>query len=279
MIRNVQLFFLVLFFFPVLFLGQVTGLSLQINATDAKCNGNANGSATVTVNGGVSPYTFQWLPSGGTGAIASNLNAGVYSVHVTDHNGLSIQDTIRIQEPPLLQVLIDSIIVPACFREISGGGACGCNNTLWALPLGGTAPYTYAWSPGGQTTDSIFQQCYILFAVTVTDKNQCTASNRLNVVIPPSPGTTNIQVNNHMQGIGLFPVPASDQVTLVVQESVHMRHFEVYDIIGNSVLEQYIMAGVTTVSIDISALQEGNYFLRLSDDSGQHHLRFVKSGS
>ncbi|RFS13431.1 PA14 domain-containing protein, partial [Emticicia sp. C21] len=62
-------------------------LTTSITKVDVSCNGGNNGSATVTPVGGTSPYTYQWSPSGGTGATASNLTAGTYTVTVTDAKG------------------------------------------------------------------------------------------------------------------------------------------------------------------------------------------------
>jgi hypothetical protein len=31
-----------------------------LTSTDVSCNGEANGTATVSVSGGITPYTYQW---------------------------------------------------------------------------------------------------------------------------------------------------------------------------------------------------------------------------
>jgi PKD repeat protein len=62
--------------------------SLQINlsVTDA-ANGN-NGSASVTVTGGIPSYNYLWS-NGQTGSTATNLAAGNYSLTVVDNSGCS----------------------------------------------------------------------------------------------------------------------------------------------------------------------------------------------
>jgi hypothetical protein len=48
--------------FPVSARLQLKALSLDGNtATNITCNGVANGTATVTVSGGISPYTYTWV--------------------------------------------------------------------------------------------------------------------------------------------------------------------------------------------------------------------------
>jgi hypothetical protein len=253
-------------------------LSVSLSATDAKCNGNANGSATVTASGGSAPYTYNWSPVGGTNATASNLVAGTYKVLVTDNNGISILDSITINQPPPLSVYIDSIIVAPCFLVTTGGGACGCGNTLWAVVDGGTAPYRYHWTPNGQTTDSIFRVCYVLFTVTVTDTNNCTANNKLNVVIPPKTSeSAGINTYGNISDMKLFPVPAGNQLNVNLSEPAMESHVEVYDMLGKKVLDQKVNDGAILITLDISTIAGGNYLLRIVGINGQKTARFSKT--
>jgi hypothetical protein len=273
------------FLFSLLILGMMhfisfsqINLSVNLSATDAKCNSNANGSATVTATGGAAPYTYNWLPFGGTSATASNLAAGTYKVLVTDNNGVSILDSITINQPPPLSVYIDSIIVQPCFRVTTGGGACGCGNTLWAVVDGGTAPYRYHWTPNGQVTDSIFHVCYVLFGVTVTDSNNCTASNKLNVVIPPKADeSAGINSYSNLSEMKLFPVPAGNQLNVSLTEAALQSRIEIYDMLGKKVMEQKVNDGAMLITLDISSITEGNYLFRVVGSSGQKTLRFSKS--
>ena len=58
------------------------------NITTVDCFGNFTGSATVTVTGGTTPYTYAWT-NGQTSATATNLAANTYRVTVTDARGCS----------------------------------------------------------------------------------------------------------------------------------------------------------------------------------------------
>ena len=248
-----------------------TNLSVNINAINPKCNGNADGSATVTASGGTAPYTYNWSPTGGTQATASNLASGTYKVLVKDNAGISILDSITISQPPALTASIDSIIVQPCF--LRGGGACGCGNTLWAVVNGGTGSYTYNWSPGGQTTDSIFNVCYVDFTVVVTDSNSCAVSRSLNVVIPPKPDAAGISQVNTKSLISVYPNPANNQISISLAEATNNTHIEIYDMLGNKVMEQKINASILT-NVDVASLVAGNYFLRVTDGSTQKTARF-----
>ena len=67
-------------------IGEPTILTASISTNEVSCNGGNDGSATATPAGGTAPYTYSWS-NGATGATASGLSAGTYTVTVTDANG------------------------------------------------------------------------------------------------------------------------------------------------------------------------------------------------
>ncbi|MEY4203433.1 MAG: hypothetical protein RL013_1136, partial [Bacteroidota bacterium] len=62
-----------------------SNLSASILMLNSACNG-MSGSATITTNGGIAPFTFAWPSSAGfqVGPTATNLAAGNYTVTITD---------------------------------------------------------------------------------------------------------------------------------------------------------------------------------------------------
>src|SRR5690554_653260 len=66
--------------------------------TDVSCNGQADGTITISVNGGTTPYSYSWS-SGQTGTSLSNLSGGNYIVTVTDGNGCTASKTFTIVDP------------------------------------------------------------------------------------------------------------------------------------------------------------------------------------
>ncbi|MDG1841761.1 MAG: T9SS type A sorting domain-containing protein [Crocinitomicaceae bacterium] len=78
----------------------ISGLDLTNNSSvNASCIGCADGSATVSVSGGVAPYTYLWNdPSAQTTATASGLAAGSYSVLVSDANACSNSVSVVVSE-------------------------------------------------------------------------------------------------------------------------------------------------------------------------------------
>jgi hypothetical protein len=132
--------------------------------TNVSCNGGSNGAASVTPSGGISPYTYSWSPSGGTGSIATGLTAGSYTVTVTDNIGCTGTRNYTITQPPTLN---GSTVVTnvACF-----GGNTGAINLTAS---GGSPGYTYNWG-GGVTTEDRTNLTAGTYSVTITDANNCT---------------------------------------------------------------------------------------------------------
>ncbi|HRS39894.1 MAG TPA: SprB repeat-containing protein, partial [Bacteroidia bacterium] len=127
------------------------------------CYGDNSGAASVSVSGGTGPYTYQWSPSGGTDTLASFLPAGIYTVAIRDANGCTSTASATITQPPLLTAAVATV-----------DATCGASNgSASVTPAGGTAPYTYFWSPGNTTTSSISSVPAGSYSVVITDANGC----------------------------------------------------------------------------------------------------------
>jgi gliding motility-associated-like protein len=146
-------------------------------STNISCFGGNNGSATVSASGGTGPYTYAWAPSGGTGATASGLIAGSYTVTVTDANGCTAQATVTLTQPPALTATATNTAV-LCFGGNTGSAA--------VTAAGGTAPYTYAWAPSGGTGATATGLTAASYTVTVTDANGCTTTASTTITQPPA---------------------------------------------------------------------------------------------
>lgn len=133
------------------------------SVTNASC-GVCNGSAGVQAAGGTPGYTFFWN-FGSTGSIATGLCAGNYSVIVTDANGCTAQNVVTITQPVPLNTISFTPTLPST--------CAACDGSLSASVSGGNPPYTYLWSPGGQTTTSVSGLCSGFYTLSVTDINGC----------------------------------------------------------------------------------------------------------
>jgi hypothetical protein len=71
-------------------------LSVASSSQVNECIGGSNGTATVSMTGGTTNYTYSWSPSGGSASTGTGLSAGNYTVTVTDANGCSTTQTFTI---------------------------------------------------------------------------------------------------------------------------------------------------------------------------------------
>ncbi|MFN8287297.1 MAG: T9SS type A sorting domain-containing protein [Chitinophagales bacterium] len=76
-------------------LSQPSALGATANCNPTIIN-QTIGSASVTVNGGTSPYNYSWS-SGSDSASAASLGAGIVNVTVTDNNGCTITTNCEVQ--------------------------------------------------------------------------------------------------------------------------------------------------------------------------------------
>ncbi len=134
---------------------------------NVSCFGGANGSATATISVGVAPYTFVWSPGGQTTQAITGLSAGSYTVVVTDSGACSQTSTLTITQPAA--ALAASIIPTNITCMVPAGTAA-------ATAAGGTTPYTYLWTPGGQTNATATGLSAGNYTLAVTDANGCGAT-------------------------------------------------------------------------------------------------------
>ena len=138
-------------------------LTISTSSVNASC-GNADGSASVTIISGKSPYTYFWS-NGASTSSATNLISGSYTVSVTDANGCSQTASIIINDAGA-----------ATLKTSSTDESCGkADGSATVTATGGTAPYTYLWS-NGASTSSATNLIAGTYTVKVTDANGC-ASN------------------------------------------------------------------------------------------------------
>jgi hypothetical protein len=113
-------------------------LTARINTTDVKCFGTATGSAIAHATGGSGTFNYYWQPVGINSPCYRGLNAGVYSVVVTDAKGCTA--TIQTQFMNHNRILIHVTTTPA--------GCLQHNGSAIANVAGGIQPYSYLWNPG-----------------------------------------------------------------------------------------------------------------------------------
>ncbi len=131
--------------------------SLTASIENTLC-GQSVGTISVTVSGGLSPYTYIWSNSS-TDQDISALASGAYSLTVNDGNGCSIDSSFTIidSNKPELEL-------------IATNTSCGNSNGSINLNVtAGSGNYSYLWTPGDFSSVNIFGLVAGSYSVEVTD--------------------------------------------------------------------------------------------------------------
>ncbi len=180
-------------------------LTVTVTGADVSCFGGSDGVATAVVTGGTANFSYLWNDgSAQTTVSASGLGAGSYSVDVTDANGCTASASGTVSEPA--QITYNLTTTPSECNMSNGVASAGV--------MGGTAPYNYTWSSGGNASieSGLSPGMYTL---DISDDNGCTVpqasfsigdttygvdlcvikvdtSSSMNVVVWEKPGPTGI---------------------------------------------------------------------------------------
>jgi gliding motility-associated-like protein len=115
-----------------------------------------------------SGYSYFWQTASGTFATTSSTVVTpsvttTYYLITSIIGGCNSYDTVTV----FVNSLADTIAV-------TNAGCPNNDGTASATPTGGTAPYTYLWAPGGQTTPIISNLVPGTYTCTITDASGCT---------------------------------------------------------------------------------------------------------
>jgi len=227
-----------------------TGLSVSASVTtNLNCNGSSNAAVSSVPSGGSSPYTYAWT-GGGTNSSKNGLSGGTYTITVTDIIGCTASATVTVSEPAAL------VITPSSVNDNSNGS---CNGQASVSISGGIAPYTYSWSPGGGTNDSINGKCPNRYCCVVTDSKGCKDSMCITIV-----NVTGIANINNSSTISIYPDPNNGSFTIagVIKGQV----IELYNALGQKLSSS--VADNSTMSFDISNKADGIYLVRIVNKDG-----------
>ncbi len=161
-------------------ISEPNALTVTVSGTDASCNGDCDGTAIATVNGGTPIYDYVWttLPGGATGQGTDNVDglcAGTYDLEVTDQNGCIGNAQVIIGEP-------SSISFNATVTDITCNG--DNDGSITINPSGGSGSYQYSWQPGGETTPTISNLGPNTYTVFVQDGAGCSFDTTITLTEP-----------------------------------------------------------------------------------------------
>ena len=228
------------------------------NVSHVSCNGACDGSATVTADGGVGPYTYQWDDPGGQQAgTALGLCPGSYVVVITDAAGDTVARSVTIAE-------LDSL---GGYTSVTFESCSGCNDgTISFTATGGATPYTYQWSDGSSQTTMTATGLSDggVYSMLLSDANGC-SYNAANLSIGLE------EKSKGGPGIRIAPNPTSDNFTITFMRDLTPANsvLLISDIKGRVVSKERIPNAAGKLLINTKEWKSGIYILSIENDKGQ----------
>ena len=220
--------------------------------TDISCNGENDGSISVTASGGTSPYEYSIDGTNfSTNGDFTGLMAGGYTIQLMDANGCSYTEDFTINEP-------DELTVSASF-----------NGTSVDLSVtGGTSPYTYSTEGSNFQSEASFTLPNGNYTFTVQDDNGCVATTTEQLLV------TGVELGENINSIEMYPNPALNSIML--SNTGEIKSVEIRSTSGKLVYKSELNG--SSSSIDISDFKGGSYLLLLIKTNGEMlHKRFIKN--
>jgi gliding motility-associated-like protein len=167
------------------------------STTPVACANDNNGSATVSITGGMPTYTYSWntVPVQ-SAATATGLAPGTYTVTAYDQYGCSVSTTATITGPvqPLSAQLASKTDV-ACHGAASGQATITVS--------GGTPGYSVSWNTTpvqtGITASGLSGGSY---TATVTDQNGCSTSLSVTIAEPAMDLSVSLSAQENIACLG-----------------------------------------------------------------------------
>lgn len=151
----------------------------NIDLTPESCEDKGDGEIEIITSGGTGDLEYS-IDDGGTfqqNHSFSNLSAGNYIIVVKDDNDCEISDTITIEQPDPLELIIENFEDVSCSETNDG--------KITVNATGGTPEYTYTVGSESQNSPYFDSLTVGQYDVLVVDENGC--SDTLQQTISPTP--------------------------------------------------------------------------------------------
>lgn len=227
-------------------------LTVTYSAQNPVCHDETNGLIEVFVNGGASPYTFEWN-DGSTDNFKSHIPAGTYDVMVRDAANVAVAVSITLTNPSPIEIN----------GSITSVSSTGGNNGAIDVSLsgtGGTFDYEWTTNSGSGITPWSLDQLNLTagsYTLTVTNASGCQSSRTFIIKQPlpylkPFHAITNTFVPNggHAVQSIAYPNPSDGKVNFRSADDV--TQIAVYNTTG------FLVETLENVNQSVD-LKTGNY--------------------
>lgn len=211
------------------------------------------------VNTSTSATSYTWTFAGGSPATSTLSNPtvsyaapGVYTITLLSAN----QTTTTAFTTQTINV---GGLSASATSTMASCGTCS-NGILSAGVTGGTGPYSYTWSPIGNTTPTVSGVAPGCYTVQITDAMGCNGS--ATTCVSFATGLNSLSLD---KAISVFPNPAHNQVTI---ESLNGAFsYSVYNQLGQLVISGNSAQQKTT--INLNGVTKGAYTIEITEGANK----------
>ena len=154
-------------------------LGILLEATAVSCNSQGSGAVDATISGGTEQYSYDWS-NGETSPGISGLNAGWFTLTVTDNYQCTAIDSVEVYPPLFLLSDMNAAMNYNGYDISCYGFADGLINVTVSQ---GTPPYNFNWSTG-DTTQNLIDVSAGEYWLTITDQNSCITVDTILLIEP-----------------------------------------------------------------------------------------------
>jgi hypothetical protein len=241
-------------------------LNVNTNISHPSCFGNQDGTVTLDIEGGNGQYSIEWLNLSNSNLInLTNLNAGIYTAHITDQYNCEFFESISLMEPSELLLELNYLEL-----EYLKYGKLIVETNKDSLD---SLISSYSWNTGEIERVIDIDSCGF-YEVEVVDNNGCIAS--ANIWINPL-NNINSEFNNNQGGtVGiseelpkfssvLYPNPVSENGSFRISNSYSEIQF--FNLSGSDVSKDFISKGNQIFELS-HKITKGYYFVHIQYDEG-----------
>ncbi|MBC7695455.1 MAG: T9SS type A sorting domain-containing protein [Burkholderiales bacterium] len=222
--------------------------------------------------GSTSPSSYT-ISVSSNGAIVQNSNNTAIKVVPAITPTTAIVYTITITNPQGGCTASQTYTMSSGLSAVATASNASCgscaNGAVQVTTNCGTGPYTYSWSPGGATTQSVSGLLPGCYTVTITDSNSNSAMSVACVSF-----STKLEEVSETNGLIIYPNPGNGIFNLLSNDILNKIDIIVFNPLGQSVFSESFKT-TKDVTVDISKLSKGIYYLKATTDNGSKLFKLI----
>lgn len=217
----------------------------SIQTKHIECYGEATGELCAFASGGLATYRYDWTaPNGNTiqSQCIDGLEAGVYTLNITDNNGTQITQDVTIIQPDQLNIDI----------EIQTDDEGNCQPFINII--GGTPPYTFT---------SIIDTLQQMVHISASDFYGCSSSESSSCILD------NTNQLHTLQYFAIGPNPSDGYFNIMATfKQIEKGQINVYSTLGQIIHTINFQDKNIDQFINISYLPKGIYWVEIQTTKG-----------